>query len=362
MKFIYLSVLTIGLFACSNNSAANNESENQTKPQIPSESVDESKDKSLANLKIEDYIKVKSRAEIEKIFGKDNMKEGESFYAEGTVKMNHSEVTNPENGQIIKYLYEDDNKTVSSIEFAYHLYDKEYNKVGTQKIESENGLYTGMSIKDLSEWNEGEEINFSGFGWDFHGNVYQGEKYLNPDSKLAKSGFSFQMDQKGDLTEKEFLGDVTLSSENKKVLNSDIVLGMITVYFTNDDFQSEDSEAIYYMSMEFDEFFEAFQAAVKNKDVETLKKLSDIGKETNVDINELTNKFDGVFSKEVKDKILSTKPSQLKDVKIPNGKQGKELNSYVEYHEDGNVYESSTFFYFQNTDAGWKLVSVIIAG
>lgn len=366
MKLIYLSVLTLALLACSSEKNEQNPVETGEITTNLSDTVqvniDESEQQSLADYIIEDYSKLKTRSEIENVFGKENMEDGISWYAEGTVEKKHIFVSNPDNGHIVKYLLDDDNNSVDWSEYSYRVYDEDFVVIQTQKIESNQGIYTGMMLKDLFEWNEKEEIRFSGFDWDYHGTVHSGEQNQNPQSKLALTGYSLEMDRKESDIEDDFSGDMTLSTNTKKVLNANILVGNISVFNEGYQEEYEDSEAIYWMSMEFDEFFEFFQGVVKNKDIDGLKKISIIGNQSDLKIDDLTNDFDGVFTKEATQKILSLNSSEIEDSKLPNEENGKKLTVYLEQNEGGDIFESSTFFYFQKTDTGWKLVSVKIAG
>lgn len=363
MKLIYLSALTLTLVACSSEGTQEIQKEIEEVAEnladtLQTEIIDEVK--TLADYKMEDYAMLKSYSAIEDAFGENNVEAGSSWFAEGTVEMKHAIANNPDNGQIVKYLLDDDGKTVNSIEFSYKVYDEDFVVKNTQKIESKEGIYTGMPIKDLLAWNENVNIEFAGFAWDYHGFVNSGKGGPNSESKLAKSMFDLQMDVNDEIPS-ELIGDVMLSTKDPKVLNADILVGTITMNL-NKTVESDELEEVEVSTMDFDSFFVHFQEVVKNKDIEELKQMASIGTSSSVKLEELINQFDTFFRKEVVKKLLSTKSSDLKNVKNLNGEYNREFDAYVEYHEEGDTLESFNFFYFDNTNEGWKLVSITIGG
>ena len=75
---------------------------------LPPEDVPE-EPKELVFNTIEDYGQLKTKEEIIAAFGKENIKNGSSWYAEGTVQMKHTVVTNPKNKHIVKYVWNEEN-------------------------------------------------------------------------------------------------------------------------------------------------------------------------------------------------------------------------------------------------------------
>ena len=100
--------------------------------------------------------------------------EGESWYAEGTVRFEHTVLTDPGNGQVITYVWQEDGETLSHIEAEYYIYDEDYIITGTQEVFSECGVSTGMSLDELREWNR-DDFDFLGFGWDYEGGIVEEE-------------------------------------------------------------------------------------------------------------------------------------------------------------------------------------------
>lgn len=120
---------------------------------------------------VEDYGQIVSKEQLVSEFGEENLVDGEAWYAEGTVRIENTLLTNPENGHVINYLWEEDGSTLSFIEANYYLMDEDYSIHGTQIITSESGLSTGMNLDELVEWN-GEDFSFYGFGWDYEGGIF----------------------------------------------------------------------------------------------------------------------------------------------------------------------------------------------
>lgn len=126
--------------------------------------------------------------------------------------------------------------------------------------------------------------------------------------------------------------------------------------------QAEDSKSIYLQTMNFEEYFEQFQQALNSKDKALLTKLSDIDFQSTLSINELTEEFDTYIYPELVSDLMQTKAKDLQDTTLPNGQPVKVYNFYEEMVIEGETLESSTLFYFQNTENGWKLIRVMIAG
>lgn len=180
---------------------------------------------------IEDYAQLTSKEELINTFGKENIKNGTSWYAEGTVQMKHSIITNPKNKQIVKYLWDEENpKKLNSIEVGYFDYNENYEIQGTQKVLSNCGFYTGMPINDLRKWN-GADFNFSGFGWDYEGGVL-----AMPKSRLSTCPVTIKLGlENHDYSEEfnELYGDQELSTSNELVKKAPIVIDRLYYYLEN---------------------------------------------------------------------------------------------------------------------------------
>jgi hypothetical protein len=123
---------------------------------------------------VEEYGRITSKEELISQFGEENLVDGESWYAEGTVRFDNSVLTNPENGQVVKYVWEDDGNTLNHVEVGYYIFDEDYSILGTQVVFSECGVSTGMSLEALREWNCAD-FDFFGFGWDYEGGILEEE-------------------------------------------------------------------------------------------------------------------------------------------------------------------------------------------
>ena len=90
------------------------------------------------------------------------------------MKFDNTVLTNPENGQVIKYLWKEDGNTLNYVEVNYYIFDEHFSIQRTQVISCECGVSTGMSLQDLREWN-GADFSFFGFGWDYEGGIFEVE-------------------------------------------------------------------------------------------------------------------------------------------------------------------------------------------
>lgn len=192
-------------------------------PEVPEEPVE------LVFNTIEDYAQLKTKEELIATFGKENIKNGSSWYAEGTVQLKHTVVTNPKTKHIVKYVWKEDNpKKLSSIEISYFDWNEDYEVKGTQKVLSACGVYTGMPINELRKWN-GTDFNFSGFGWDYEGGIF-----ATPKSRFSTCPISIKLGlkQDGNLEIADGLyGDVELNTSNPLVKNGPIIVDGLTLYF-----------------------------------------------------------------------------------------------------------------------------------
>lgn len=236
MKKIILGFSALALlFACEAETKVDNKTTENNKTEttpnedtVATENSAKVVEMTFAAMKFEDYGNFENRDKLVAFFGEENLKNGTSYYGEGTMKYAHTLVTNPKTGHVVKILWEEkDTNKVNFIEANYNIYDSEFNLKGNQMLASNSGLALGMPLKDLVTWNEGKEIKFSGFAWDFHGGVFSDEQ-----SKIKTSGLSLTMDF-SDPTgiPTEFLGDVTLSSKDQNVLDAPIVIGTLTKYY-----------------------------------------------------------------------------------------------------------------------------------
>ncbi|MFT5602024.1 MAG: hypothetical protein ACI9N1_002274 [Flavobacteriales bacterium] len=176
--------------------------------------------------KIEHYAVFDTKAKLIENFGSENIEDGSTWYGEGSLELQHSVVTNPSNSHIVKYVWSEKDPTkLSMIEVYYEKMNKDYEIIGKQGLSSECGVFTGMTLAQLKEWN-GADVEFYGFGWDFGGGVVRKEG-----SKITDCGISFTMglDYGDDMSKyNDLSGDVTLSSSDAKVMEAPIFVSQIT--------------------------------------------------------------------------------------------------------------------------------------
>lgn len=231
-KIILLSLASVTLWSCNADAEATEENNTNTEQttdttQVAPEVIEEEAE--VADFsKIEHYAIFETKDMLIENFGAENIVDGSSWYGEGSLELQHSVLTNPSNGHVVKYVWQEENPTqLNSIEITGSIRDENYKVIDMQKIGSESGLYTGMTVKEMKEWN-GTDFTFSGFGWDFHGNVFPGEG-----TKISTCGLSLTMDLNDKLNEAKYdnmYGDVTLSSADEAVLNAPITLDVMVLY------------------------------------------------------------------------------------------------------------------------------------
>ena len=178
--------------------------------------------------KIEHYAALDTKAKLVENFGKENIKDGSTWYGEGSTELKHSVLTNPSNGHIVKYVWKEENPTqLSFIEIFGILRNKDYEAIGTQKIGSECGIFTGMTLKEMRDWN-GEDFEFSGFGWDFGGMVRYTEE-----SNFAKCNLSLRLEIKFEEGKNQYdalYGDTDLFADATIKLGAPITLDQLTLF------------------------------------------------------------------------------------------------------------------------------------
>ena len=225
-KILPLILLVSTLVACTSNEKAEAESTEYNKEEVAIDSTTVydslNKRKEIEYVFIEDYAALTTKPEIIQTFGKENVVDGSSWYAEGTIELKHTVVTNPKNDQIIKYVWnEEDPKKLNSIEACYYDWTEDYEIRKTQKIESKSGVFTGMPINLLRDWNQAD-FTFSGFSWDYEGGIFAKEG-----SRIAKCpvrmklGLVFEGAQ-GELD--ALMGDIELSTKNELVKKAPIIV------------------------------------------------------------------------------------------------------------------------------------------
>jgi hypothetical protein len=178
----------------------------------------------MAEMSFEDYAKLTTIEEIEKVFGAEQMKEGISYYAEGTVQYKNTTVTNPATTHEIRYVW-GDNGELNSIEADYIRRNENFEEVGKQMTKSDCGIHLGMTLEELVAWNE-DELSFLGFGWDFEGMVQRKEnsKLSNCDV-IARLGIDHDPSYPA-----EIMGDIDLNSTDENLKGVKIFITNFTYH------------------------------------------------------------------------------------------------------------------------------------
>lgn len=220
--------LPFTFFACSDNTG-NEETQNQDASFVEVTDSIEVESKNNDDSKFvffEDYQIIKSRKDLENNFSKEELSETTSFYGEGSYEAKTTVITNKENGQIVRLMWrENAPDSVDFIEADYFIYDQDYVLLGKQKIESVDGLYLGMPLSELAIWNK-EDVQFSGFGWDFSGGIFPGKNGRLNASKI-KINLGLDSEEMFD----GLIGDIELSSSQEIVKKAPIVVEQMTIYY-----------------------------------------------------------------------------------------------------------------------------------
>lgn len=180
---------------------------------------------------LEDYATLNNREALVEAFGEVNLSDYIMMLAEGTVKKNATKVINPKNWHHIIYTWNDDTQETESVEAGYYLWSSVGEIKGSQKVESKNGLYTGMLLEDFVSWN-GADIEFAGFGWDYAGNVFPDQEGQLATSKVdvvlinkqeSYDGFDFM------------IGDVVLNSREERLKEAPVVIETLSLSLINEE-------------------------------------------------------------------------------------------------------------------------------
>lgn len=237
IKYLYLSVLVLGLIACGESHDPESESVEEiiiTDP-IDVKTVEVVEDNVEAKIdfsKFDHYATILTKNDLIAKFGEENLEDRTVWYAEGTVERQSTILTNPDNGHVVKYVWaEEDNSTTSWIEATHYLWNEAFSIEGTQTLETENGLKLGMSLAELREWNEAD-FKFSGFGWDYAGGVFAEKGSNLADSKVqvnlmndqvaSNEGFDFM------------IGDVELHADDEKLIDAPVLVEQFSLYIDNE--------------------------------------------------------------------------------------------------------------------------------
>ena len=122
---------------------------------------------------IEKYAEYDSKSELYAVFGKENIKDG-VWNQKNSETHFSSELTDPRNGKIYNYVWNKDGESLYMIEAHYRVIRKDDTEKQRQIIDFKNGIFTGMLISELEEWN-GTPFSFAGLSLDRGGYVNFGK-------------------------------------------------------------------------------------------------------------------------------------------------------------------------------------------
>jgi len=232
MKFaVIIATFSMCLFSCGGDASNTEENIDSDMTVNTVDSTENSNDEEIIDdlySTIEDYGQISSKEHLISEFGEENLIDGVSWYAEGTVSFDNTVLTNPENGQVIKYLWDEDGNTLSFLEVNYYIFDEDYSILSTQVVSSEYGVSTGMSLQDLREWNEAD-FDFLGFGWDYEGGILEGEGSQIAECPLQiKLSFNLEID----IPEEYFgmYGDQVFNTADEIAQGAPVLVDLMTYY------------------------------------------------------------------------------------------------------------------------------------
>ncbi len=225
-SLLVLIVGTLLIGSCSDTTNSKNEAKNDTI--VKNESA---QNEDVVNDKVEekmvyfeDYADVKNKEALIEKYGSENIKNSTESFAEGTIEREVSILTDPQNGYVIKYVWDEDNKTLSWLEASEMLFNDNNEVTGKQTIKAINGLWLGMTLKDLRDWNEAD-FKFSGFGWDFGGGVF-----AEQGSKIANSPIGITLNYSGNDIPDFAMGDIQLRADDERLKDLNITVSHFNFY------------------------------------------------------------------------------------------------------------------------------------
>ena len=235
-KMFPILFIAVMLFSCKteitediNLEDINTEEMSDTESQVSPEESD-MEEEVIFNF-LEDYATLNNREALVEAFGEVNLSDYIMMLAEGTVKKNATKVINPKNWHHIIYTWNDDTQETESVEAGYYLWSSVGEIKGSQKVESKNGLYTGMLLEDFVSWN-GADIEFAGFGWDYAGNVFP-----NQEGQLSTSEVDVTLINKQEKYDgfDFMIGDVVLNSGEDRLKEAPVVIETLSLSLINEE-------------------------------------------------------------------------------------------------------------------------------
>lgn len=228
MKKFILPAFALFLFSCGGEEESSENNEETSTNDADTTAVDTMavENETETTMYFEDYAQYDTKTKLYEAFDEENLEDDEAWYAEGTVKFVTTLLTDPTTGNKIQFTWDEkDEETLSFIE-TWRLDWKDENAV-PQKVETKEGLYTGMPIEELVKWN-GADFKFYGFGWDYAGAVFANDG----GGKLVgyPVDVTLGMLDEGWETHPHLIGDGEHNSADDNVIGAPVVVGTMTYY------------------------------------------------------------------------------------------------------------------------------------
>lgn len=158
-----------------------------------------------------------TRADLDKHFGKENLKDSTQTVGEDGMEMATTEITKKD---FAADIYWDSPKQKKIWRVTIHKKNTLWR--------TEDNLKVGMTAKALEKFN-GKPFKFSGLGWDFGGQI---ESDQGPVSNLSPLTLTLGSENETAKETEKFFGDaVTPSSNDKNIEKAGIVVIAMTLYF-----------------------------------------------------------------------------------------------------------------------------------
>lgn len=227
IKQLIAPAILLALVACGNEETVNEESHEEVVSSDTTEldSVVVEEEVEEASFGFEDYAQYDTKTKLYDSFDKENLVDRTAYYAEGTVEVPVTVLTDPQNNWVIQFNWDrEDPEKLSALEAQWQpIYIEAFDNA----VESKDGLKTGMTLDDLIEWNNGDHFKFAGFGWDYAGGVFELEGTRLADSKVQ---VELGMLDAGWESHPHLVGDIQFSTDDEKVKGAPIIVSLLTYY------------------------------------------------------------------------------------------------------------------------------------
>lgn len=244
---LMLFVLSAGIMSCGESKKSVEDIEKEYLSETPTNSEEyndnkeqnESSEVAIENatsqyVYFEDFAAIDTKTKLYEAFPATYLEDGSQWFAEGTVEFQTTTLIDPNTSNAYFYMWDQsDNETLAFIEAPAIVWDEETESSRVQVIKSKGGVYTGMSLKELHEWNEGVDFSFSGFGWDYEGGIWADEGTKIGDSDVQ---FKLALEDYTDQNYTHLLGDMEFNTADEGILESPIIVDRLTIYSGNPEF------------------------------------------------------------------------------------------------------------------------------